>query len=166
MPAGGRMSAPRASRRVVITGVGVVATACTGGWAALDADLRRPRSGTGSLAERGGFGTGSLTERGDFGTGSLTEQTLAEALDGLDTRRLSRACQLAVAAARLAVRDAGDGDGLLGVVVGSELGDLRSTREFTDGYRARGQAGLSALLFPHTVMNTMASATSIALGAR
>src|SRR5207244_1985954 len=50
--------------------------------------------------------------------------------------------------------------------LGTERGDLRSTIEFADGFLSRGPAGLSALLFPNTVMNTMASATAIAVGAR
>ena len=133
------------ARRVVITGVGVAGTPFTGGWAALGAALGHPRLGAGGLAPG----------------------ALAGAMDGLDTRRLSRICQLSVAAARVAVQDAGGQmDGPLGVVVGTELGDLRSTRDFADGYLARGPAGLSALLFPNTVMNTMAAATSIAVEAR
>jgi hypothetical protein len=139
------MILPGAQRRVAITGVGAVGTPFTGGWAALGASLGDPHTGAGELAS----------------------DALASAMDGLDTRRLSRVCQLAVAAARLALRDSGGTtDAPLGVVVGTELGDLGSTRAFADGYRARGPAGLSALLFPNTVMNTMAAATSIALQAR
>ena len=40
---------------------------------------------------------------------------------------------------------------------------MRSTLAFADGYLARGASGLSPLLFPNTVMNTMAAATAIAL---
>jgi 3-oxoacyl-[acyl-carrier-protein] synthase II len=139
------MILPGAHRRVAITGVGAVGTPFTGGWAALGAALGHPPLGSSALAPSAPVG----------------------AMDGLDTRRLSRVCQLSVAAARLAVRDAGGQmDATLGVVVGTELGDLRSTRDFADGYLARGPAGLSALLFPNTVMNTMAAATSIALEAR
>jgi 3-oxoacyl-(acyl-carrier-protein) synthase len=54
----------------------------------------------------------------------------------------------------------------LGLVVGTELGDFTSTIAFADGYLARGAAGLSALLFPNTVMNTMAATTAIAVTAR
>jgi 3-oxoacyl-[acyl-carrier-protein] synthase II len=72
-----------------------------------------------------------------------------------------------VAAARLAVADAGLPDcSALGLVVGSEFGDLRSTLEFADGYLQRGPSGVSALLFPNTVMNTMAAAAAIAVGAK
>jgi 3-oxoacyl-[acyl-carrier-protein] synthase II len=131
--------------RVVITGVGVVDATLTGGSAALGAYLARPRAHP----------------------GPLSASVLAETVEGVDARRFSRVCQLAVAAAQLAVRDAAcPSDEALGLVLGTEFGDLRSTQEFARGYLARGQAGLSALLFPNTVMNTMAAATTIALGAR
>jgi 3-oxoacyl-[acyl-carrier-protein] synthase II len=133
------------ARRVAITGVGVVGGAFCGGSAALGGSLANPQPCFGSL-----------------GPGIL-----ASAMDGVDARRLSRVCQLAVAAARLAEIDAGGRvDDSLGLVVGTELGDLHSTRDFADGYLERGQAGLSPLLFPNTVMNAMAAAASIALQAR
>jgi 3-oxoacyl-[acyl-carrier-protein] synthase II len=137
------MSDRDGGRRVVITGVGAVEGAFSGGSSALGASLARPQSCFGPLGPA----------------------ALVGLVDGVDVRRLSRVCQLSVAAARLALRDADcDSEGL-GLVVGTELGDLRSTRDFADGYLARGQAGLSALLFPNTVMNTMAAATSMVLGA-
>jgi 3-oxoacyl-[acyl-carrier-protein] synthase II len=82
-------------------------------------------------------------------------------------RRLSRMCQFAVAASELAVHDAevAAGPGL-GIVVGTELGDFRSSEAFARGYLDRGPAGLSPLIFPNTVMNTMASMAAIAIGAR
>jgi 3-oxoacyl-[acyl-carrier-protein] synthase II len=76
-------------------------------------------------------------------------------------------CRLTIAAARLALAEARlDPTVERGLVVGSELGDFTSTIAFADGYLARGPAGLSALLFPSTVMNTMAATTAIAVGAR
>ncbi len=139
------MRTPGGWRRVVITGVGAIGGGFSGGSPALGAALANPRPCF----------------------GGLPPAVLAGVMRGVDARRLSRVCQLAVAAARLASTDAGgESDTALGIVVGSELGDLHSTRDFADGYLARGQAGLSALLFPNTVMNTMAAATSIALQAR
>jgi 3-oxoacyl-(acyl-carrier-protein) synthase len=139
------MSARAGGRPVAITGVGAIGAPFSGGSPALSASLARPQRCTGGLAEG----------------------TLAGAMDGVDARRLSRVCQLALAAARLATADAGgEADAPLGIVVGTELGDLHSTRDFADGYLARGQGGVSALLFPNTVMNAMAAATSIALQAR
>lgn len=139
------MSPAEDRRRVVITGVGAVGGPFSGGSPALGASLADPQPCF----------------------GALPASALAAVLDGVDARRLSRVCQLSIAAARLAAADAGgEADAPLGVVVGTELGDLHSTRDFADGYLARGQAGLSALLFPNTVMNAMAAATSIALQAR
>ena len=131
--------------RVVVTGVGVVTGAVTGGREQVRAFLAS--------------------------SGPPAPSVPSSALDGLvdeaERRRLSRICQLSVAAARIALADGGLGPGAdLGLVIGSEFGDLRSTIEFVDGYLARGPGGLSALLFPNTVMNTMAAATAIAVTAR
>jgi 3-oxoacyl-[acyl-carrier-protein] synthase II len=74
---------------------------------------------------------------------------------------------MTIAAARLALRESGvDPAAGLGLVIGTELGDLASTHAFADGFLARGPSGLSALLFPNTVMNTMAATVAIAVGAR
>jgi 3-oxoacyl-[acyl-carrier-protein] synthase II len=88
-------------------------------------------------------------------------------LDESETRRLSRLCQLTVAAGRLALAGARLEPGSdLALLVGTEFGDMVSTIAFVDGYLRRGPVGLSALLFPHTVMNTMAAATAIAVSAK
>lgn len=134
--------------RVAITGFGALTTVLTGGADALAAFLAREAVAAPADAER-------------------IDRTLAGLVDPGDARRLSRVCQLTMAAARLALEDAGrPADGTLGLVVGTELGDLRSTIAFADGYLGRGPMGLSPLLFPNTVMNTMAAATAIALTAR
>jgi 3-oxoacyl-[acyl-carrier-protein] synthase II len=140
---------------VVITGVGSVNAAFVGGTDALLAWLEAPRSVLGALP---GSGAPAST---------LGPAALGRLIDETETRRLSRVCQLSVAAARLALGDAGLGAGAeIGLVLGSELGDLRSTGAFAEGYLGSGPSGLSALLFPNTVMNTMASATTIAVAAR
>jgi 3-oxoacyl-[acyl-carrier-protein] synthase II len=131
------------TRPVVITGVGVVHAAVTGGTSALATYLAAPARPAGPAPD-----------------------VAARLADG-EARRLSRVCQLAVVAARLALRDGSyDTASELGLVVGTELGDLASTIDFADGFLRRGPSGLSALLFPNTVMNTMAAATAIAVGAR
>lgn len=132
------------AERVVITGLGVVTPAVTGGAAALGAYLARPETRLAPLAS----------------------SALAGVLDPDADRRLSPASQLAVAAARLAAADAACTGSPLGVVLGTELGDLGSTADFADGYLARGRPGVSPLVFPNTVMNAMASAAAIALSAR
>jgi 3-oxoacyl-[acyl-carrier-protein] synthase II len=132
------------SSPVLITGVGVIHDSVIGGAHAL----------AGALAA-------SAPDRRPIGA------LPGELIDETEARRLSRVCQLAVAAGRLAVADAGLEPGAeLGLIVGTEFGDFTSTRAFADGFLTAGPAGLSALLFPNTVMNTMAAATTIALTAR
>ena len=134
-----------ARHRVVITGVGAVTALVRGGRDAVMQALAVP-----GTADR-----------------EHIDRALAELVDGAEARRLSRVSQLTLAAARLAVADADASSASdLALVVGTELGDLRSTVAFADGYLSRGPAGLSPLLFPNTVMNTMAAATAIAVGAR
>jgi 3-oxoacyl-[acyl-carrier-protein] synthase II len=92
---------------------------------------------------------------------------LSRLLDETEARRLSRVCQMTVAAGRLALSDAGlTGSAELALLVGTEFGDMVSTIRFVDDYLQRGIPGLSALLFPHTVMNTMAATTAIAVSAK
>jgi 3-oxoacyl-(acyl-carrier-protein) synthase len=134
------------SSAVVITGVGSVNAAFAAGRQGLEAWLQAPRAVAGD---------------------TLVPAALGRLVDETEARRLSRVSQLSVAAARLALRDAGLPSGTdIGLVLGSEFGDLRSTAAFAEGYLTAGASGLSALLFPNTVMNTMASATTIAVGAR
>jgi len=92
---------------------------------------------------------------------------LSRLLDETEARRLSRVCQMTVAACRLALAEAGLAGGTaLALLVGTEFGDMVSTIRFVDDYLQRGIPGLSALLFPHTVMNTMAATTAIAVSAK
>ena len=141
-------------RAVVITGVGVVNAAMVGASPALGAWLARPRAA-------------ACVPVGGRPAARLPEATLAGLIDPAEARRLSRVCQLTIAGARMAVAESGiDPARGLGLVVGSELGDFTSTIAFADGYLARGASGLSALLFPNTVMNTMAATTAIAVAAR
>ena len=140
------------SARVAITGVGVVNAGMVGDSAALGAFLAAPRSAPG-VAE------------GDIAR--VPSSAIAGLVDAGDARRLSRVCQLSIAAARLAVGESGvDAARGLGLVIGTEFGDLASTHVFANGFLERGPSGLSPLLFPNTVMNTMAATTAIAVGAR
>jgi 3-oxoacyl-[acyl-carrier-protein] synthase II len=151
------MNAPVAGRPVVVTGVGVVNAAVVGASPALGAWLARPRPAPRTSGPRPSV--------------RLPDATLTALVEGGEARRLSRVCQLTLAAARLALGESGldparDLAGGLGLVVGTELGDYTSTIAFADGFLARGPAGLSPLLFPNTVMNTMAATTAIAVVAR
>lgn len=148
-------------RRVVITGMGSVSAAGAGGTAVVAEALeRRPRT----IAPLKAFDVDGCASRL---ASEVEEARFMALLDPDSVRRLSRICRMALAACRLAVDEAGlDGGARLGLVVGSEHGDFRSGAEFFDGFLNRGPAGLSPMVFPSTVMNSMAAVAAIALGAK
>jgi len=132
-------------RRVVVTGVGVVGAGLVGGGETLRRFLSAPPAPPIDHV--------------------VDDTVLAALMDGADARRTSRVSRITLAATRLAVADAGLDDlDAAGLVLGTEYGDLHSTIEFAEGYLRGGTTGLSPLLFPNTVMNTMASAATIACG--
>jgi 3-oxoacyl-(acyl-carrier-protein) synthase len=148
-------------RRVVVTGVGTVNAATAGGREALAAALDHGRSAIGPLRAFDAAHLGSRL------AAEVDDATIAALVDGDTARRLSRICRLALGACLLAARDAGiEGGPGLGIVVGTEHGDFTSSRDFAQGFLRHGPPGLSPMLFPHTVMNTMAATAAIALGAR
>src|SRR5262249_26747234 len=64
---------------------------------------------------------------------------LSRLLDETEARRLSRVCQMTVAAGRMALADAGlAGSSELALLVGTEFGDMVSTIRFVDDYLQRG----------------------------
>ena len=150
--------------RVVLTGVGSLSALGAGGFGALGQALEAGRPAIGAVRAFPVDGFGSRL------AGEVPDGALGDLVGRDEGRRLSRICRLAVAACRLALRDAGWGVGAdsseLGLIVGSEFGDLRSTQEFADGYLRKGPLGLSAMIFPNTVMNTMAATAGIAVGAK
>ena len=147
--------------RVVITGMGTVNACTVGGAGAVAAALGLGRT---AIAPVRAFAIHGCRSRL---AAEVEASTLSALLDRDTDRRLSRVCQLTVTACRLALEDAKIAGGPhLGIVVGSEFGDLRSTEEFVAAFLRRGPTGLSPLIFPNTVMNTMAAAAAIAVDAR
>jgi 3-oxoacyl-[acyl-carrier-protein] synthase II len=147
--------------RIVVTGIGSVSALGAGDGAAVADALSRGRSAVGPIRA---FPTDGCPSRLGAEVGDLT----AHLLDS-EARRLARASQLAVVAARLALADARlqpDQLSGLGLVLGSHWGDFRSPEAFALGFLQRGVLGLSALTFPNTVMNAMAAQVSIAVGVR
>src|SRR5712691_1368377 len=145
--------------RAVITGIGCTSPFGVGG-SALVADVLRANAT--AIRPITGFPTANLSS-------CLGAEVPAACLPVTEEgRRWSRLSQMTVLACRQAVAEAGlcgsDILGHAGLVVGSEFGDLRSTEAFSLGFLRKGPLGLSPLLFPSTVMNTMAGTTSIALG--
>jgi 3-oxoacyl-[acyl-carrier-protein] synthase II len=147
--------------RVVVTGMGTVNAATAGGTEAVAVGLA---CGQSSIAPVRAFRVEGWPSRL---AAEVDDATLAALVDRDMARRLSRICQLSVAACRLAVDDAGIGGGpRLGIVVGTEHGDFRSSEEFAAGFLRCGPSGLSPMIFPNTVMNAMAAVAAIAVGAR
>ena len=150
-----------ARRRVVITGIGSVSAAGCGG-SAFVADALSRRAET--IAPIRAFAVDGCPSRL---AAEVDDERLMALLDPDAVRRLSRICRMAVAACRLAAEDAGiEGGRGLGLTVGSEYGDFRSGAEFFNGFLRRGPAGLSPMIFPNTVMNSMAAVVAITIGAK
>jgi 3-oxoacyl-[acyl-carrier-protein] synthase II len=151
----------RARRRVVITGMGSVSAAGHGGASAVAEALARSASTIAPLrAFSPAGGRSRLAAEVDDGE-------LLGLLDAAEVRRLSRICRMTLAACRLAAADAGlEGGARVGLAVGSEYGDFRSGAEFLSGFLRRGPMGLSPMIFPNTVMNSMAAVVAIAVGAK
>jgi 3-oxoacyl-[acyl-carrier-protein] synthase II len=149
------------ARRVVVTGMGMVSAAGTGGTRTVSEMLARGDCGIRPVRS---FDTTALP---CHLAGEVDDATLETLIDRDAARRLSRICRLTVAACRLAVEDARVDTGpALGLVVGTEFGDFRSSGEFATGFLNRGPAGLSPMLFPGTVMNAMGAAAAIAIGVK
>ena len=147
--------------RIVVTGIGSLTALGAGNGAALAEAFGQGRSAIGPIRA---FSTDGCPSRLGAEVGDLTAQ-----LPESEARRLARASQLAVVAARLALSDAGlqpDQLSGLGLVLGSHWGDFRSPEAFALGFLQRGVLGLSPLTFPNTVMNAMAAQVSIAVGVR
>jgi len=149
------------ARRVVITGLGSVSAAGCGGSSAVAAALERSAE---TIAPLKAFVVPDCTSRL---AAEVDDDELMTLLDADTVRRLSRICRMAVAACRLAATDAGIAGGArLGLSVGSEYGDFRSGAEFFSGFLRRGPGGLSPMIFPNTVMNSMAAVVAITMGAK
>ena len=139
------------SRRVAITGIGSVNAAGQGGSSAIAAALARPPEAIAALKT-------FPVERQSGLAAEVDDAELMALFDVAEVRRLSRICRMALAACRLAAREAGlEGGPRLGLAVGSEYGDFRSGAEFFNGFLRRGPSGLSPMIFPNTVMNSNAA---------
>jgi len=148
-------------RRVVITGMGTVNASSTGGTDAVLSSLalRRPTIRTVRTFAVDGCPSCLGAE--------VEESVLTTRLHPDVARRLSRVCQLTVVACRLAVEDSRiEGGPQLGVVVGTEYGDIRSTVDFVEGFIRYRHSGLSPMTFPNVLMSSMAGAAAIAIGAK
>ncbi|MHB8056601.1 MAG: beta-ketoacyl synthase N-terminal-like domain-containing protein [Desulfuromonadaceae bacterium] len=101
--------------------------------------------------------------------GKATGFKATDFIPPLKARKLDRCSQFAVAAASLALKDAGvDRETLpperIGITLGCGFGGVANSAEFLTGYFAAGVEGMSPMLFPNTVSNAPASNVSIEYG--
>ncbi len=145
---------------MAITGVGAITTAGTGLQPLLEA-LHEGRTCLCPVpAELSDGHLGLLWGRAE-------RFKVADFIPPLRARKLDRGSQFAVAAAGLALAEAGlVADALspqrIGIALGCGFGGIANSVDFLSGYFEQGAVGLSPLLFPNTVANAPASNTSIA----
>ena len=150
---------PPAKKRVVITGVGVIASTGQGKkefWQSL-------KDG------RVGYRPVTLFETGEFSVhiaGEITDFDPVRYLGSKGLRTLDRSTTLLVAASRLAIADAGfqitdENTDDVGVSVGTTLGSIKSISDFDVVTIKEGPRYVNPALFPNTVINSPASQVSI-----
>jgi 3-oxoacyl-[acyl-carrier-protein] synthase II len=150
-------------RRVVVTGLGLVTPLGTGP-DAVWASAVEGRSGAGPI---------TLFDASEHDTKFACEVKGFDPLEYMErkaARRMDRFAQLGVAAARLAVEDAGivvDGeDDRIGVLVGSGVGGLGTFQEQTAIFVERGPSRVSPLFIPMMIANMASAQISMELGLR
>jgi len=158
------MNETNPDRRVVVTGLGMVAPLGVGKV---------------QFSERLFSGVSGIREISAFDTSRLSSHLGAEVRDfdplqfiSLKTvRRMDRLSQMAVASARLAVEDAriviGPGNrDRIGIIFGTAFGPTDIKAQCTRTLFTRGPSQMSALLVPNSVMNAPAGHASLELGFR
>ncbi len=154
----------REIKRVVITGIGVISPIGTGKdrfWEA----LMEGRSGVGPIQgfDSCGFDTRIAAEVPDFSAEDYIERK--------EARHMDRFTQFAVAAAKLAITDAGldisaeDRD-RIGVMVGSGIGGIRTFEDQVRVLHERGPGRVSPFFVPMMIADMAAGQISIMTGAR
>jgi 3-oxoacyl-[acyl-carrier-protein] synthase II len=151
-------------RRVVVTGIGVISPVGTGVERFWEA-IRAGRSGVRRIEE---------LERADLPTciaAPVDDFVPEDYLGYKDARRMDRTTQMAVAASRLALDDAGLGRGDfdpydIGVCVGTGMGGLHTFEEEHAAFLEGGHRRVSPLLAPKMIPNMPSGQVSIQFGLR
>ena len=148
--------------RICITGIGVVSPIGIG----KEEFLLSLKSGKSGIDEIKEFDTHfSSSKKG----GVIRSFHPKDFIAASKIRRLDRASQFAIAAAKLALADARftvtqENSSRIGVVLGSGFCGLSSSEEFHRGQVLKGFLDLNPMLFPNTVPNAPSSYVSIELG--
>lgn len=145
---------------IVITGYGAITAAGSG----VEPLLELLRSGRDALtpvpAELAGEG---------YRWGKAHGFKATDFIPPLKARKMDRCSQFGVAAAGMALKDAGiDPKAMdperIGIALGCGFGGVANSAEFLGGYFSDGVEGLAPMLFPNTVSNAPASNASIEHG--
>ncbi|MDD5495521.1 MAG: beta-ketoacyl-[acyl-carrier-protein] synthase family protein [Candidatus Omnitrophica bacterium] len=149
------------NKRIVITGIGVLASNGIGKKAFWDA-LKKGRSGIKPVTL---FDTGNLRAKT---AGEISDFKPEDILGPKGLRNLDRSTKLVLSASKLALDDAGikyplseDETDLFGVSLGSTMGSVWSISEFDKEALREGPRSVNPALFPNTVINSPASHVSI-----
>jgi len=150
---------PSSARRVVVTGIGLVSPLGIGVEKNWDA-LLRGQSGIGPITR---FDASKYSTRI---AGEVTNFDPLEFIDKRDARRMDLFIQLALAAAALAVKDAGIEPALLegdrtGVYIGSGIGGLATIEESHKTLLERGPDRVSPFFLVSIIINEAAGYVSI-----
>jgi 3-oxoacyl-[acyl-carrier-protein] synthase II len=140
-----RYNAPVAAR-VLITGVGVVSSIGLG----KEGFFRALEAGTSGISSVEGFDTSSL---GRGYAGEVKDFQPRDHLTPAEIRRMGRCSQMALAAARMAIGDAGLGAELLrgprtAVVVGTTMGEAEILGDLDEAWITRGAGAVRRALIP------------------
>ncbi len=158
------MQTPSSSRRVVVTGLGVVTSighTVDAFWASL-------------VAGRGGIHRIALFDPKDFASqigAEVREWDAADHMDPKEARRNDRYTHFGFVAAKQAVADAGldmakeDGD-RVGVIVGSGIGGMYTYESQLKVLTERGPRRVSPFTIPSLIGNMCSGLVAIELGAR
>ncbi|MGA1795525.1 MAG: beta-ketoacyl-[acyl-carrier-protein] synthase family protein [bacterium] len=154
-----RKDTPLEERRVVITGIGVVAPNGTGKepfWDAL-------ANGVSGIRPITLFDTAAYASKR---AGEITDFDPAEHLGRKGLRTLDRSTRLLAVATKLAMHDAHiEMDGIntydTGIVTGTSMGSVKSISDFDKTSLIEGPSSVNPSLFPNTVINSPSSQVSI-----
>ena len=152
----------RERRRVVVTGVGMVAPVGVG----------REACWENLVAGRSGIGPITRFDASDFNThfaGEVPDFDPTRWIPKREVKRMDPFAHYAVAAAREAAEDSGldmasEDPTRCGCIIGSGVGGLSTIEEQYERFRAKGPSKISAFLVPKMMANAASGQVAIALG--
>lgn len=150
---------------ISVTGLGVV-SGPDGGLAPLMARLRDGEAATSAINRRQGYHLEESARLAVLADGVDLSMWVSSAV----ARRMSRPSRLAVAAARMALVDAGLGESIegsrTGVVMSTAFGAVESTEKILEAVRLEGPLAASPFMFAESVANAAAGQVAIDAKAR